>query len=69
LGLVEAAEGKIGSPVDQILLYCFHYDPVSGSYGVAIIRVLRVAGILTVAALAAFIVVMLRRDRRRKARE
>jgi len=67
LGLVEAAEGKIGSPVDQILLYCFHYDPVSGSYGVAILRVLRVAGLLTVAALAAFIVVMVRRDRRRKA--
>lgn len=66
LGLVEAAEGKIGSPVDQILLFCFHYDPVSGSYGVAILRVLRVAGALTVVALAVFIVAMVRRDRKKK---
>lgn len=63
LALVEASDNKIGSPVDQILLYCFHYDPVTGKYGVAIMNVLRLAGITTVAVLGAFMIVMFRRDR------
>ncbi|HEV3480701.1 MAG TPA: SCO family protein [Candidatus Acidoferrales bacterium] len=48
LGLVEASEGKIGSPVDQILLFCYHYDPHIGRYGLLISRVLQLAGGLTV---------------------
>jgi protein SCO1/2 len=67
LGLVEASAGRIGSPVDEILLYCFHYDPETGKYGVAIMNVLRLAGVATVIALGGFVVLMLRRDRRRKA--
>jgi len=62
LGLVEASEGRISSPVDQVLLYCYHYDPANGKYGLVIMNVLRIAGILTVACLATFMIVMFRRD-------
>jgi len=62
LGLVEASEGKIGSPVDQILLFCYHYDPVTGKYGLLISRVLQVAGILTVLVIAVMILLLSRRE-------
>lgn len=65
LGLVEASEGRIGSPVDAVLLYCFHYDPTTGRYGLLIMNVLRLGGIATVLLLGAFVFVSLRRDRRR----
>ena len=48
LGLVEACRNKIGSPVDQILLFCFHYDPTAGKYGAAIMNFVRAGGVLTV---------------------
>ena len=54
---------RSASPVDSLLLYCYHYDPMTGRYGLAIMRALRVAGAATVLALGAFIVVMLRRER------
>jgi protein SCO1/2 len=63
-GLIEAAEGKIGSPVDKLLLYCFHYDPSTGRYSALALNSIRIGGVLTVAALISFIVVMLRRERR-----
>jgi protein SCO1/2 len=47
LGLVEASEGRVGSPVDKILLYCFHYDPRVGKYGPAIMNLVRAGGVLT----------------------
>lgn len=56
LALVEAGEGKVGSVVDQALLYCYHYDPTSGKYGFVIMNIIRLGGILTVAALGFFIV-------------
>jgi protein SCO1 len=62
LGLVEASAGRVGSPVDQFLLYCYQYDPVRGRYGAAIMRTLRALGVLTVVSLAAFIAVMRRRE-------
>jgi protein SCO1/2 len=65
--LVEASSGRIGTVVDQMLLYCYHYDPIEGKYGVAIINLVRLGGILTVVALGAFILVALRRERRRAA--
>lgn len=65
LGLVEASEGKVGSPVDQVLLLCYHYDPVTGRYSVVIMNVLRLAGLVTVLALGTFMIVMFRRDRRK----
>jgi protein SCO1 len=52
LGIVEASAGKIGTPVDQILLYCFHYDPSSGKYGWVVVRMIRLAGLATLAILA-----------------
>jgi protein SCO1/2 len=58
LGLVEASEGKIGSPVDQILLFCYHYDPVTGKYGIVISRIIKAAGLLTVLAVGLMILVL-----------
>ena len=64
LALVEAADGKIGTKVDQFLLYCYHYDPQTGRYGFAILSAVRLGGLLTVALTAIFIVTTLRRERR-----
>jgi protein SCO1 len=61
--IVDASEGKVGNAVDALLLYCYHYDPTTGRYGVAIMRVLRLAGLATVFALGTFIFVMVRRER------
>ncbi len=62
--LIEAAENRIGNVVDQVLMYCFHYDPTTGKYSVAVLNVLRVAGVSTVLALGTFMLVMLRSERR-----
>ena len=64
LALVEASEGKVGSPVDTFLLYCFHYDPMTGRYGFLVMRAIRIAAAATILALGGFIVVMVRRERR-----
>ena len=48
LGLVEASENKIGTPVDQLLLFCYHYDPHTGKYSAIVINIVRLAGALTV---------------------
>ena len=61
LSLVQASSGRIGTLVDRILLYCYHYNPETGKYGFAIMTTVRVAGLATVFALAAFIVVNRRR--------
>lgn len=47
LGLIESSKNQIGSPTDQLLLYCYHYDPATGKYGAAIMKVMRVAGVIT----------------------
>jgi protein SCO1/2 len=65
--LIEAADERLGSAVDQVLLLCFHYDPTTGRYGLAIMRLMRVAGLLTVVCLGGFIALMIRRERRRPA--
>ena len=64
LALVEAAEGRVGSVIDTVLLYCYQYDPAKGRYGLVVMGTLRVAGIVTVLALGAFVIIMLRRERR-----
>ena len=64
LALVEASKGKVGNVVDTLLLYCYHYDPMTGRYGAAIMRTLRIAGASTVLALGAFVLVMLRREKK-----
>jgi protein SCO1/2 len=55
LALVEASQGKIGSPVDQVLLYCFHYDPNQGKYGPQIMAMVRAGGALTLVGLGLLI--------------
>ncbi len=64
--LMEASKNAIGSPVDKLLLLCYHYDPMTGKYGLVISNIFRAGGALTVLALGAFITVMLRRERRAK---
>jgi protein SCO1 len=63
LALVESSENKLGTVYDQVLLYCFHYDPESGKYGVVIMNVIRIAGAGTILAMGAFMFIMFRRDR------
>jgi protein SCO1/2 len=60
LGLIQASENKIGTVVDQVLLYCYHYDPDTGKYGVIISRVLQLAAGATALILGVFLVVMFR---------
>ena len=66
LGLVEASAERIGSPIDQVLLFCYQYDPMTGKYGVVIMRILQLAGLATFVSLGVFIFVMLRRERVKK---
>ena len=58
LGLIESSANKIGSPVDQLLLYCYHYDPATGTYGAAVMKIMRIAGVLTVLAIALMILTL-----------
>jgi protein SCO1/2 len=63
LGLIEASQNKIGSIVDQVLLFCYHYDPVTGKYGLVILRTMRIVGVLFVLGLGMYVILMLRRER------
>jgi len=60
LGLVQASENKIGSVVDQVLLYCYHYDPDQGKYGAIISRILKLAAAATIVLLGTFLITMFR---------
>jgi protein SCO1/2 len=62
--LVEASAGKIGTPVDRVLLTCFHYDPATGRYNFAVMTAVRALAAATLAGLASFVVVSHLRDRR-----
>lgn len=64
LALVEASEGRVGSIVDQAMLFCYHYDPESGKYGFAVMNIVRAAGALTVLLMVGLILMSLRRERR-----
>ena len=66
LALVESSAGKIGTPVDQLLLFCFHYDPVMGRYSAGVMTVIRFGCLGGIAAVAAFLAVSLRREFRRR---
>ena len=65
LALVEASEGRIGSALDQVLLFCFKYDPKAGRYTPAVINLVKMGGVLTVGFLGAFLFALWRRDVRR----
>jgi protein SCO1/2 len=64
--LMEASGGRIGSVADQVALFCYHYDPETGKYGLVIMTFVRAAGALTVVLIVAFIVTSVRRERRRE---
>jgi protein SCO1/2 len=63
LGLVEASARKIGTPVDSILLFCYHYDPHTGKYGLLISRLIQAGGLLTVLATGVMMLIFFRRER------
>ena len=60
LGLVQASQNKIGTVVDEVLLYCYHYDPDKGKYGAIISRILKLAAAATILLLGGFLIVMFR---------
>ncbi len=65
-GLMDSAENKVGSPAEQLLLYCFHYDPATGKYGLAILRVMRLGGVLTVLGMGVMAFVFWRRNKKKE---
>ncbi len=62
--LIEASEGQIGTVVDRVVLYCYQYNEASGRYGAAIMRTLRLSALGTMIALASFVILSLRRERK-----
>jgi protein SCO1/2 len=62
LGLIEASREKIGNVVDEVVLYCYHYDPKSGRYSAVIANIMRLAGAATIFVLGGALIVMFRRD-------
>jgi len=67
LALVESSQHRIGTLVDQVLLYCYHYDPNTGRYGALVVRLLRVGALLTLLLLGTFIGLMVRAEHKRAA--
>ena len=68
LGLIESSQSKIGSPVDQLLLYCYHYDPATGKYGAAVMSVMRIAGVATLLTIIAMFFLLKPRKRQQVTR-
>ena len=64
LGLVEASQRKIGTPVDALMLYCYHYDPATGKYGAVVMNIMRLAGVVTVVLIAGLLVILRKRGGR-----
>lgn len=62
LGLVDASAGKIGSPIDHVLLFCYHYDPTTATYSASILKIIRLGGILTILCIVGGILIFRRRD-------
>ncbi|HKW33762.1 MAG TPA: SCO family protein [Candidatus Acidoferrum sp.] len=62
LGLVDASAGKIGTPIDHVLLFCYHYDPSSAKYSASILRIIRLGGILTILTIVGGIWIFRRRE-------
>ncbi len=65
LALVQASNRQIGTPVDRLLLYCYHYDPAAGKYGLAVLGLVRLGGVLTLAVLGIFVAFSWRREKKR----
>lgn len=65
LGIIESSENKVGSPVDQLLLYCYHYDPSTGKYGLAILSIIRIAAVAMLIGMGAMALVFWRKNKRK----
>jgi protein SCO1/2 len=63
LGIIEASEERIGSPIDSVLLLCYHYDPATGRYGATAMTMVRIGAVMTMIGFAVFLFVALRRER------
>ena len=63
MGLVEASQGKIGNVVDEVLLYCYHYNPETGKYGAIVTNILRLAAAATILILGTFFFILWRLER------
>jgi protein SCO1 len=63
LGLIEASEERIGTAIDDFLLFCYHYDPATGQYGAAVLRLVRLGAVATILVFGVFLTVSLRRER------
>lgn len=61
LGLVEASQNRIGSTVDRLMLYCYHYDPATGRYGAVVLNIIRLGGALTLAGVILMLLLLRRR--------
>jgi len=68
LGMVEASRGDVGSIVDQVLLFCYHYDPSVGAYSAVAMNIIRLGGVITLLLVGGFVALSLLRDRRGRAR-
>jgi protein SCO1/2 len=62
LGLVDASAGKIGTPIDHVLLFCYHYDPAAATYSASILKIIRLGGVLTILCLVGGILISRRRE-------
>ena len=63
LAILDASAGNVGSPIERVLLYCYHYDLTTGRYSLAIMRIVQIAGVATVCSIGMLIFVMTKRDR------
>ncbi len=63
MGLVEASQGKIGNTVDELLLYCYHYDPATGKYGAVVSNILRLGAGLTILLLGGLLLILFRLEK------
>ena len=61
LALVDSGQGRVGSVIDELLLYCFHYDPEAGRYGAVVMNLIRLGGVVTLAVMAGFVLLTRRR--------
>ena len=66
LALVEASQNKIGTPVDTLMLYCYHYDPSTGKYGAVVMNIMRVAGVVTLILIGGLLLILRKIGRRRQ---
>ncbi|MGC8785367.1 MAG: SCO family protein [Armatimonadota bacterium] len=64
MGIIDASQGKVGSPVEKIILFCYQYDPTTGKYSLAIIRIVQIASVFIVLVLGGFMSVQIYREKR-----